>query len=300
MTNVQTNFLTATSVISSLVTTTLTNSADVTVTTQISGVASVSTVPVLKRQVTIVPSSVPSYAANACHNNVASYKYACSCVGASATVITAPAPVVALTVSATATATSTATHVTTTPVTSLQTATATTLITRTSTATSLVPTATSYASAPSTFYLRDEEGKVVNFGSWADPQWIQQSWLLLRVTRPTVLAPEVFAIDAAGTLFMPATPGPRGGRAVVDYTPTWDLEVFDDTAVPTASYLLPRGLKCALLPGTLELACTVSGVTVAFAESIAAIEDDGIVMQWWLHATGYGTPVTIFASCGGV
>ena len=142
-TQVQTNYITSSVTNTGTVTvpTTLVESTTATVTVTKGGALKRGVQLDRRDTVTVIPTSVPSYAWSACHSDVASYVYACSCVGATTSTLSVT-PSATVTVTVTNTATTTNIHTESTTETDLYTQTISTSITETDQATVTIGTST--------------------------------------------------------------------------------------------------------------------------------------------------------------
>ncbi|KAH6676920.1 hypothetical protein F5X68DRAFT_245931 [Plectosphaerella plurivora] len=212
-------------------------------------VTTVTGAPVLKRQVTVHPSVLPTYA-TACRS-VEAYSSACSCIGISPTTITVATPTVKVT------STSTVTAQTTVGV--VETATVTIPATETGTATRTVTAVNTVVVQPApweTFVIRASGGRVNNLYAY--------SWQFDESRAQLV---QSFASREAATKFSLTSPNSGAhwteqnaqlgrltvGRGLGPFGAIWNA----DAAWTAQDNLIP--LSCSLTPGNWELKCTLDG-----------------------------------------
>ena len=143
-----------------------------------------------KRQVTVEPSSIPTYA-SACSGSVR-YSSACSCIGVTATTITVATPSTTKTVSTTVTPT-VVTLYTTLQTQTVVTTDSTVIVTTTDATAAVTSVSTVTANPPSTFEL------VASSGSYSGQYaYLSESGVIFFTSDPTEAA--TFAFSASGIL----------------------------------------------------------------------------------------------------
>ncbi|MCJ1383135.1 hypothetical protein MMC17_006248 [Xylographa soralifera] len=259
------------------------------------------------RQMTVAPSSIPSYA-SACSGS-ARYSSACSCIGVTKSTTTAPTPVTTKTVTATAVQTNVVTQTSSATATDLVTltslATATDLITQTSivtatvdvTATALdtitVATVTAVACGPTPTILLQAVGggagvngqyaQLVNANDGQDDEVI--------IFTSSASAATPFRIDAAGHLNY------GGYYANIDSGVQHFLFYFDTPAtIADSGYVYAT---CSVLP-TGMLSCVDQTSTMfQISPSVAATGEAGAGVVIGAYIEAGNTPFSFQATCVG-
>jgi len=240
-----------------------------------------------ERQATVVPTNIPAYALAPCSSLTASYAYACSCVGATPSTITVAAPSTTVTVTATSTAASLEIDTIMETKTDTYTTTATTV--QTLTTTKIVYQETTVCSPkPSSFYLRASNGNYLRYAanSPATPTQYGKFYPDASIGGDAT----VFAIDAAGNVYIPGSTGPYGGLIFfagggANGEPTLVFG-FDENEIPETSG--EAKMPCELNSSTNQLTCS-------FGSDDIFVLNNGFLL---LVGPGQGgTTVTLFADC---
>jgi hypothetical protein len=200
-----------------------------------------------RRQQTVVPNAIPSYA-SACSGAVR-YSSACSCVGVTARTTYAPTPVTTITVSSTYTPTT----VTVSRTVLTRTGTAT-IATETVTTTDATVTAVATVSVEGLFYI-----KVQQPGAELDGKYVQNEWWpsapysdysLLNFVASSTDGASKFYIDANGYI----RPSDRDDMYFIYYDTGYPNTVFEWGYADSISYGYAL-MHCSIVPHTNVLAC---------------------------------------------
>ncbi|MCJ1401562.1 hypothetical protein MMC11_004778 [Xylographa trunciseda] len=261
-------------------------------------------VTIAPRQMTVTPSSIPSYA-SACSGSVR-YSSACSCIGVTKSTTTAPTPITTKTVTATAVQTDVVTQTSSATATDLVTltslATATDLITQTSIVTAIVDvtatdldtvtvaTVTAGCGPTPTILLQ-----AVGGGSGVDGEYAQlvsandgeDDEVIVFTSDFSAATP--FVIDAAGHLTY------EGYYANINAGVQHFLFYFDTPATIAASGYIYA--TCSVLPTGILSCVDQTSTMFQISPSVAATEEGGAGVVIGAYIEAGSTPFSFQATC---
>lgn len=248
-------------------TATQTVDVEVTVTTTTTTTITVNSVMkrgVDKRQATVMPSVIPSYAEGPCNSDAASYISACLCVSATASTTYAPTPITTVSVTTTVTLTPTVSQYTTETLTSTAWTTMTTSVTTGTTTITATATATVCGSSlPADFHLRVSAPGLSIDGTYAS---LGQSYHELGATEyvidigASLADADIFALDpSTGDLVLPFREGSAGNPMVL-YAYDGLYGAYVGAVDPSqVAQIEASELSCQYAANTGEVTCSAYG-----------------------------------------